>query len=175
MARFRVLDEAASWAGEMIDAVRSIRHRRLAVLLTWAASSAWSFARLEEARRYAEDAISLANDAAFEPFVWAFADLAMVAAYEGKVDHAIDLVRAGADHAADRRDRFCLAMCPYFLAIAGRDDEAMAAADEIMNTVEITGIPSSIAVALWAKGKAFSTSSPTIALAAYDRGFAIAH
>ncbi|MFB9268594.1 hypothetical protein ACFFWD_36670 [Bradyrhizobium erythrophlei] len=174
MARFRVRDEAAHWAGEIVEAARTIRHRRLAVLLTWAASSAWSFARLEEARRHAKEAILLSSDPDFDPFAWAFADLAMVASYEGKNDEVVEYARAGADHPADRRDRFCLAMRAYFLSVAGRYTDAMVAADEDMHTVEATGVPGSIAIALWAKGKAFAETAPSVALAAYDRGFAIA-
>ncbi len=43
MARFRLRDEAANWAAEIVDPARATRHRRLTVLLTWAASSAWSY------------------------------------------------------------------------------------------------------------------------------------
>ena len=91
MGRFSVRDEAAHWAGEIVDAARRIRHRRLTVVLTWAASSAWSMGRLEEAKRYGEEAVSLADNPDFEPFVWAFIDLAMVASYEGDTDRAIAL------------------------------------------------------------------------------------
>src|SRR5581483_10515650 len=37
MARFRAREEAALWAEEVVDAARTARHRRLGVLLTWAA------------------------------------------------------------------------------------------------------------------------------------------
>jgi tetratricopeptide (TPR) repeat protein len=174
MARFRVRDEAANWAGEIVDAARRVRHRRLAVLLTWAASSAWSFARLEEARRYGEEAISLAGNTDFDPFVWAFTDLAMVACYESDIGRAIEFARAGADLAADRHDRFCLAMLPHFLAVGGRGDEAMKIADAIVAQVEATGVPASISIALWAKGHAFAAADPAEALAAYERAIAIA-
>jgi hypothetical protein len=173
MARFRVREEAANWAGEIVDAARQVRHGRLAVLLTWAASSAWSSARLDEAKRHGEEAISLASNADFDPFVWAFADLAMVASYEGDVDRAITFARAGADHAADRHDRFCLAMLSYFLAIGGRGDEAMQIADTTLSKVEATGVPASIGIAHWAKGKAFATTDTAVALAAYQRGVAV--
>jgi len=174
MARFRVRDEAANWAGEILDAARAMQHPRLIVLLTWAASSAWSFGRLGEARRHAEEAITLTGNPAFAPLVWAFTDLAMVETFEGKAEDAITLVRAGAAQPADRLDRFCLAMLPYFLAIAGRDDEAMRAAEENVDAVEAAAVPTSISIAMWARGKAFASAAPAIALAAYERGFELA-
>jgi predicted ATPase/DNA-binding winged helix-turn-helix (wHTH) protein len=168
MARFRLREDTANWAAEVVDAARALRHRRLAVLLTWAASSAWSFGRLAEARRYAEEAISLAGNAAFDPFVWAFTDLAMVECYEGHPGRAVELVRRGAAHDADHHDRFCLAMLPHFLTVGGCGDEAKALADEIVTEVTRTAIPSSIAVAFWAKGEAFAQSDPATSLQAYE-------
>jgi hypothetical protein len=96
MARFRFREEAAGWAAEIVDAARRVRHRRLAVLLTWAASSAWGVARLEEARRHGEEAISLAGNPAFDPFMCAYGDLAFVVSYGGDVERALTLVRTGA-------------------------------------------------------------------------------
>ena len=174
MARFRVRDEAAGWAAEIVDAARRVRHRRLAVLLTWAASSAWSFGRLEEAQRYGEEAISLAGDAGFDPFVWAFTDLAMVATFQGDPGRAAELVREGAEHEADRHDRFCLAILPFFLALGGRADEARKRSDDIIAKVAATGIPSSLCAALWAKGEAFAQSDAATALAAYEEAAAVA-
>ncbi len=174
MARFRMRDEAANWADEIVDAARRVRHRRLAVLLTWAASSAWSFARLAQARRYGEEAIALAGDANFDPFVWAFTDLGMVSSYEGDLDGAIEHSRAGAEHPDDSRDRFCMAMLPYFLAVGGCRDEAMKIADEAVALAEAAGVPSSISVAYWAKGEAFSETGHAVALAAYERAVDVA-
>jgi predicted ATPase/DNA-binding winged helix-turn-helix (wHTH) protein len=173
MARFRIRDEAASWAAEIVDAARLVRHRRLAVLLSWAASSAWGFGRLEEAKRYGEEAISLAGNPDFDPFVWAFIDLAMVACYEGDVDRAIELTRAGAADPADRHDRACLVFLPDFLTLGGCRNEAIEIADRIVAAAEATGIPTSICIALWAKGVAFAATDPAEALAAYERAIAV--
>jgi predicted ATPase/class 3 adenylate cyclase len=174
MARFRMREEAAHWAAEIVDAARAARHPRLAVLLTWAASSAWSFGRLEEAKGYGAEAISLVDDARFDPFVWAFADLAQIAFFEGHSEQAIELVRAGAGQDADRSDRFCLAMLLHFTVAGGRCEEAMKIAAEILPQVEAAGVPSSITVALWAKGEAFADANPSLALHAYERGLALA-
>ena len=174
IGRFRMRDEAANWAAEIVDAARSIRHPRLVVLLTWAASSAWSAGELEQAERYGNEAIALAGDEGMDRFVWAFTDLAMVACYQGDGNRAIEWGRAGAIHLADERDRFCLSLLPYFLAVGGHAEEAMTLADQIVSTVESTGIPSSISAAFWAKGKAFASTDTAKALAAYERSFAIA-
>jgi predicted ATPase len=174
MARFRLREDTANWAAEVVDAARAMHHGRLAVLLTWAASSAWSFGRLVEARRYAEEAILLAGDIAFDPFVWAFTDLAMVECYEGNPGRAVELVRSGAAEDADRHDRFCLAMLPHFLTVGGCGEEARKLADHIVIEVTKTGVPSSIAVALWAKGEALAECDPVAALRAYEQAMAVA-
>ncbi len=140
-------DEAASWAEEIVDSARATRHRRLAVLLTWAASSAWGLGRLDEAKRFGEEAIALADDADFDPFVWAFTDLAFVALLQGDIGRAIEIARAGAVHVTDRRDRFCLANQLYILALAGQTDEARAIADGVVAATEAAGVPSSIGLA----------------------------
>jgi tetratricopeptide (TPR) repeat protein len=144
------------------------------VLLTWAASSAWSFGRLDDAKRYGNEAISLAGVPGFDPFVWAFADLAMVAAYEGDVSRAIELLRAGSEMNADKADRFCLAFLLYFTAAAGRIEEAMHMVGDVVAATEATGIPSSISLAYWAKGEAFATTDPALALRAYEHALAVA-
>jgi hypothetical protein len=107
-------------------------------------------------------------------FHWAFIDLAMVASYEGDTDRAIALGRAGANLAADFGDRTCAAILPCFLTVGGRADEAMKVADRTLSAVEATGVPSSVSVAHWAKGKAFAATHQAIALAAYERASVVA-
>ena len=175
MARFRMREEAANWAAEIVAEARRTRHPRLAVLLTWAASSAWSQGRLEEAKSFGEEAISLSSDEAIDPFVWAFTDLAMVASYKGEFDRATEFARRGAQHLADRQDRFCLALYPYFLAVNGRAEEAMQTAGSVVAEVEATGIPGIIGIALYAKGKAFAAGRPAEALIAYEAALAISN
>lgn len=174
MARFRLLDEAALWAAEITDRARQMRHRRLVVLLTWAASSAWGRGQLQAAARFGEEALALCDDPQFDPFVWVYSDLAMVASYEGDHDKAADLAWAGARHPEDSRDRFCFATLPYFLTVGGREDDAGAVADEAVAAAELTGIPSSVVVALWSKAKAFAIADPETSLAACERATRIA-
>jgi predicted ATPase len=173
MARFRLREEAANWAEEIVDAARAARHRRLAVLLTWAASSAWSFGRLADAKRYGAEAICSADDPAFDPFIWAYADLAMVASYEGDLAQAMHFIDAGAKHPADRHDRFCLAMLLYFAEISG-PAAAIKIADDVIAKVEASAVPCSISIAYWAKGEALAAVDPQAALQAYKHALAIA-
>jgi predicted ATPase len=174
MGRNCLREEAASWFAEIVADARKARHPRLAVLLTWAASSAWAFGRLGEARRYGEEAISLAGNPEFDRLVWAYGDLAFSAAYEGDVERALALVQAGAAQEADQEDRMCLAHVPYFMAISGRRQEARAAADDIVAKVEAAGLPLAIMMAFLGIGHAFADTDAGAAIAAFERVTAIA-
>jgi len=83
-------------------------------------------------------------------------------------------VQEGAALHADREDRMCLAHVPYFMAISGRRQEAMAATDDIVATVEEAGLPIAILTAHYGKGHAFADADPPTALAAFERVVAIA-
>lgn len=174
IARFQLRDEAANWPEEIVEAARATRHRRLTVLLTWAASSAWSFGRLEEAKRFGEEAISLIGDVRFDPFVWAFTDLAFVALLKGDPEKAIEFVSAGAALEADRGDRMCLATQLYILVLGGRADEARSIAQNVVAATEATGVPSSNVLSLLGKGAAFAETDPAAALNDYGHAAALA-
>jgi predicted ATPase len=175
MGRFCLREEAASWFAEIVDGARRARHPRLAVLLTWAGSSAWAFGRLDEGKRYGEEAISLAGNPEFDPFVWAYGDLAFIAAYQGDVERALALAQAGAAQDADREDRMCLAHVPYFMAVSGRRQEARAVAGDIVAKVEAAGLPVAILTAHLGIGHAFADTDARAAIAAFERVVAIAH
>jgi len=151
MGRFRLREEAAHWAEQIVAQARQVRHPRLAVLLTWCASSAWAFGRFDEARRFGEEALALRD-----------------------VQGALDLLRAGAEHPTDRRDRFMLAFYLYILATAGFAEQAARLADAAVPKVDAAGVPMSIAVAHGAKGAALEATDPTAALAAYEHAVQVA-
>jgi tetratricopeptide (TPR) repeat protein len=138
------------------------------VLLTWASSNAWGLGRFDEAKRFGEEAVALRDDPGFYPFLWAFTDLATVALHEGEADRAVALVKTGAAHEADRHDRLCLASIPFVLALAGRGEEAVAAAADAMAAVKAAGAPFSVVILLTGRGIALSRSDPTAAQAAFD-------
>jgi hypothetical protein len=174
MARFRIRDEASNWAAEIIDAAKRTHHRRLGYLLTWAGSSAWGRGNLAAAKPYAEEAISLAGRVEFDSWVWAYVDLAAIAAFENSPDRAIEFARAGAAHPDDRSDRFCLSMLLYFLATGGASDEAMQIADEIVDAAGSTGIPSTLVGALMGKASAFAEVDLECASEALEQAIALA-
>jgi predicted ATPase len=173
MARFCLRDEAVGWAAEIVEAARRIGHRRLTVLLTWAASSGWGIGRLDDAKRFGEEAISLAGNPQFEPFVWAYGDLAFIAAFEGDIDRAVAISEEGAAEPADRSDRLLLACVLYFKAMQAPAD-ARAIADDIVAVVEAAGSPFPLIMALFGKGRAFIDADPATALAAFEKGIAAA-
>jgi predicted ATPase len=174
MARFILREEPADWAAEMVDAARAARHPRLIVLLTWAASSAWGFQRFEAAKRFGHEAVELLGDPAFDPFVWVYDDLAMVAIFEGKVDVAAAYAREGAAHPVDARGRFCAALLPWALVLAGKAEEARACADECLAKAQSAGVPSSIALACLGKGLAFAPTDVATAVEALHQGLEVA-
>jgi predicted ATPase len=174
MARLRLHEEAANWPLEIVDAARRVGHRNLGVLLSLAANCARCLGRLKEAKLYGEQAMALAGAADFDQFVWIFAEGAMAALFEGDTDRAIELVRAGAAHPADRRYRICLALLPYILILCGAGDEAMQIAAGIVAEVKSTGVPSSLALALMGKGMAFTSSDPVRALDGLEQAVTIA-
>ena len=173
MARFCLRDEAAHWAAEVVDVARAAKHPRLVVLLTWACSNAWAGAQLEAAKAYGEEAISLVGDEDVDPWVWAFIDLAFIAAYEGEVERALDYISRGAAQPTDEADLLCLALKPTFLIAAGRQEEAEALVCDNQAKIEATRIPSLIAVHALALGKTFAVSDPHRALASLEHGLEI--
>lgn len=173
MAVLRVRSEPLNWPTEIVDAARRAGHRRLGALLTYAAKRAWNLGRVQEATLYAEEATALMGNANFDPPVWAFSVLAMIASRQGNAESAVKFARAGAEHPADRRERQCLATLPFYLAMAGAHDEAMAIADDIVDKVAAARTPSSLIAALFSKGRAFSEANPRCALDALE--MALAH
>ncbi|MBH5396725.1 adenylate/guanylate cyclase domain-containing protein [Bradyrhizobium sp. CNPSo 4010] len=172
MAVLRVRSEPLNWPMEIVDAARRAGHRRLGALLTYAAKMAWNLGRVQEATRYAEEAIALMGNANFDPPVWAFAVLAMIASRQGHAESAVKFARAGAEHPADRRERQCLATLPFYLAMAGAHEEAMAIADDILDKVAAARTPSTLIAALFSKGRAFSKANPGRALDAFEAALA---
>lgn len=174
MGRFRLLEEAASWAEDVVDLARDASHPRLAVLLTWCASSAWAFSRFDDAKRFGEEAIALLDREGYDPFVWAYGDLAFVAMFTGDLDAALALLKKGAEHPADAHDRFMSAFRLYIMATGGRTEEAMPLVDDIIAKVDAAAVPFSIAVAYGGKGAAIEAWRPDEALQAYEHSVEVA-
>lgn len=174
MGRFRLREEAANWAEEIVDAAREARHPRLTILTTWCASSAWAFTRFDDAKRFGEEALALLDDEAFEPFVWAHGDLAFVAIFSGDVPKAIELLAQGAAHPADAVDRFMMAFHLFILATAGGAEEARSIADGVIRQVDAAGVPMARAIAHGARGAALAETDPDEAILAFEHAIKIA-
>lgn len=174
MARFRLREEAANWAEEIVDKARAANHKRLAVLLTWCASSAWAFSRFDDAKRFGEEALSLRDNPDYDPFIWAFGDLAFVSIFSGDIPGAVALLKEGAEHPTDRVDRFMMAFHLFIMATAGYAEQAAEIADDYVRKVDAAGVPMSIAVVYAAKGAAIEGTAPAAALNAYEHGLSVA-
>jgi tetratricopeptide (TPR) repeat protein len=167
-ARFRLRTETFGWAAEVVDVARRIEHRKLPLLLAMAADSAHGLGRLEEAKRHGQEAIALANDGRFEPCVWAYIDLAMIALFEGDVDGALELARTGAAHPADRRDRFNLAFLHSSSGLAGHtlpEDERT----EGLALITAVGFPTARAWALEGKAAVVAQDDTAAAIELYQQ------
>ena len=176
MGLFQLRDEVKLWAAEIVDAARGIQHRRLPMILTWVASAEWyNELRFDTAMQYAEEALELSEHPDFDSFIWAHADQAFIAALQGNFDLSVERAHAGAAHPVDRQDRLCTALRGYFLSMAGRHDVAMRIVGADVAAAEATGVPFSMAIAYYSKGRAFANADPPAAIAAYERAIAIAH
>jgi predicted ATPase/class 3 adenylate cyclase len=174
MGRFRLIEEAANWAEDVVDLAREARHPRLAVLLTWCASSAWAYSRFDDAQRFGEEAVALLGNDDFDQFVWAYGDLAFVSMFKGDIDGAIELLQTGANSPVDEHDRFMMAFRLYIMGTGGRTEEAMQVMDEYIEKVDAAAVPFSIAVAYGGKGAAIESWRPDEALAAYEHSVEVA-
>jgi hypothetical protein len=162
-ARQRLRTETFGWAAEVADLARRIEHPKLPLLLTMAADSAWGLGLLDDAKRFGHEAIALADDSRFEPIVWAYSDLAQIAIFEGDVATSLDLLRTGAAHPVDRRDRINLAILIYVGGAVGQqlpDDELATA----MTQINEAGFPMAIAIALNGRAASVARDDPATAI-----------
>jgi predicted ATPase/class 3 adenylate cyclase len=162
-ARMRLRTETFGWAAEVADRARRLEHRKLPLLLTMAADSAWGLGLLDDAKRYGHEAIALADNPRFEPIVWAYADLAQIALFEGDVEASLELLRTGAAHPADRRDRVNLAYLIFVGGAVGQqlpDDELAQA----MTQINEAGFPMAIALALNGRAASVARSDSAAAI-----------
>lgn len=165
--------EPIAWAGELIEQARAANHPRLATLYTLAAVC-YMTGSVEEAIRYA-DAGRLAIDSGRFDEVQYGEEGVLTGVYclIGQPERAVEWCRA---QLARNRDTHGITAVNLVLALmwAGRYDEAMAAADGLVATVEPTRNPWALSFALFAEGYAFTGADPDRALAALRRGMKIA-
>jgi tetratricopeptide (TPR) repeat protein len=167
-ARMRLRTETFGWAAEVADLARRLEHRKLPLLLTMAADSAWGLGLLDDAKRYGHEAIALADNPRFEPIVWAYADLAQIALFQGDVEASLELLRTGAAHPADRRDRVNLAYLIFVGGAVGQqlpDDELAQA----MTQINEAGFPMAIALGLSGRAAYLAQHDAAAAIELYQQ------
>jgi predicted ATPase len=165
--------EPTAWAEELIEPARAVDHPRLAFLCTMA-TQCWFVGRIEEAVRYSDTGqAAVRTDRGEVPFGL---EVLLGSSYlaVGQPDRSVEWCRA---RLARRRDAHgnMTAFLVTSLTIAGRDDDAIAAADGLVDTAEATRNPWALSLALLAYGIAWRNADPDRALEAMHRGVAIAH
>jgi len=163
--------EPIAWAEELIEPARAVDHPRLAFLYVMAAQC-YMAGRIEAAVGYSDAGQQVIAGGAKVPFgVGGWLGTAYVAI--GQAGRWVDwcrvqLARGGDTHAVTRG---CL---PIALTLSGSSDEAMTAAEGLIDAAEATGNPYALAFALYAYGFAYRDADPLRSLAAGRRGLAVA-
>ena len=164
--------EAFAWAEELIEPARAVDHPRLAFLYA-IASQCYTTGRIEEAVRYSDAGqIVLARSPEALPHGFEIA-LGAVHTALGQPERLVELCRA---QLARRRDNhvYIRTFMIMALSLAGSGQEAMDAADGLVEAAEATGNPCWLAWALATYGFAFRDADPVGALNALSRGLVIA-
>ena len=162
-ARMRLRTETFGWASEVVDVARTMEHRQFPLLLSMACDSAWGLGQLDAAKAYGREAVALIDDPRFEQIVWAYVDMAQIALYEGDVDAALQLLRTGAAHAADGRDRLVLAVLIRISELVGAP-MADVEFTEAFDQVQASRFPMAMAFALAGKAQRLSQDNPQVAI-----------
>ena len=164
--------EPTLWAEELLEPARAAAHPRLAFLYSMA-SSCWWPGRIEAAVGYS-DAGRLVFDSGRDEVPFGLDGL-LGAAYlhVGQPERQVDWCRARLALGRDTHG-ITRAFLTIALAVAGRGEEARAAANGLIEVAEATGNPAALSFALYAYGYAFGDADPAVALDAQRRGLVIA-
>ena len=163
--------EPIAWAEELIEPARAVDHARLAAMCV-VASLCVLVGRFEEAVRYSEvgePVIATAGDKVANfgaPF------LASAYLFAGRPERYVELCRALLTRGGDA-NTFTRANLVFALAALGSTDEAMAAANGLIDAAEAIGNPWVLSYALFAWGFAFRDTDSGRALEAFRRGVII--
>jgi len=165
--------EPIAWAEELIDSARKDAHPRLVGLYVVAALC-WLTGRFEDALAYADaGSIAMRSEHRAVPFS---SDGLFGGLYVslGDVDSGINWYDTYLEHNEDSigivRANRVLA-----LALAGRVDEAIAAAPDVVDVAGASGNPYALSFALLAYGIAFRETDPRAALEGMRRGLVVAN
>jgi predicted ATPase len=164
--------EPIAWAEELIEAARGVGHPRLAALYVMA-SFCWMPGRIEKAVRYADEGQAVIASGGREvPFA---AQGLLGSAYltVGQPQRNVEWCRAQLACCRDTYS-FTRGSLVLALAVAGSFDEAMTAANGLIDAAEATHNPFALLYSLFACGMAFRDADPDRARDALQRGLVIA-
>ncbi|MDT7759582.1 MAG: hypothetical protein QOH27_5480 [Mycobacterium sp.] len=164
--------EPVAWAEELIEPARIADHRRLASLYAMAALC-WMPGRIEEAVTYSEAGEVLIESGRYEVPFGADGWLGTAYLNIGQPQRWVRWCRRRLEHGSDPHTliRMWLVLA---LMMAGRPDDALAAADGLIDAAEATRNPYAISFALFAHGFALRDADPAQAIEDMRKGLVIA-
>jgi predicted ATPase len=165
--------EPIAWAEELIEPARTADHPTLAFLYAMA-SSCWWPGRIEAGVGYSDTGQLVIGSGRHDEVPFGLAG-ALGAAYLhfGQPERQVEWCRARLAFGRDTPG-ITRAFLTVALTVAGRGEEARAAANGLIEVAEATGNPAALSFALYAYGYAFGDADPAAALDAQRRGLVIA-
>jgi predicted ATPase/class 3 adenylate cyclase len=163
--------EPTAWAEELIEPAKALDHPRLETLYVMASQS-YNTGRIKEAVGYAEDGATVIGRGTDPPPFGIDGILGAPYINVGQPERWVEMLRAQLELGRDiySQTRACLL---FALTMAGRADEAMSAADGLVEAADATGNPAARAFALLACGFAFREADPGRALDALRQALQI--
>jgi predicted ATPase len=166
--------EPIPWAEELIDAARAVNHPRLATLYMLASQCGLA-GRIDDATRYREAAQDLVASGVDVLFGFE-ALLGRTCLVTRQPELWVEWCRHRMTRVADARASVLLRASLVLIAtVAGMTDDALAAAEGLIDLAERTGNAHAMSFALMACGFAYRETAPVRALEALHRGLVIAH
>jgi hypothetical protein len=164
--------EPTAWSEELIERAHAIDHPRLAFLCSMA-SMCWFLGRIEEAVRYGDIGRTAVRTGRSEVPFGLEVYLAGPYLAIGQPDRSVEWCRALLTRGGDAHG-FVTALLVVSLTVAGRDDEAVAVADGLLDIAEAARNPFALTSALLAYGIAWRNTDPDRAAETMRRGLPIA-
>ena len=162
LARTRLRTETFGWAEEVIELAREAGNRRLPLLLAAASDSATSMGRVDDAVRFGREAVSLNDDARYDPDVLVYVQTGFALMTRGDVDGSLRVLRTGAQHPTDRVTRVSLG---DLHGVRFPDDEI----DRAVAELAATATPSMQAAGFWVQALKIAENDIAAAIALYQR------
>ena len=164
--------EPIAWAEELIEPALAVDHSRLPFLYM-VASNCHTTGRIEAAVRYSEAGLTVVGSGRDDVPSGLQGLLSAAYLYSGQPERYIELCRSRLARGGDI-DAYTRASVVLALSIAGSGDDAIAAAEGLIDIAEAADNPWALSWALFAYGFAFRDVDPVHALDAVRRGLVIA-